>query len=314
MLIAPISDRPRVSVIVPVRDQPDALAVTLSAFRAQSCEQSWELIVVDDGSQDETPRIAAAARNRNLRLLRGPPRGRAAARNAGLAEAAAEICIFCDADRAPCRDFVAAHLMRHARIDEGDSRVRVVVGDIMEFYVSDLKQQRRRFERQAAADFKDVLALARKPPYSRVVLGMFDQSGNTDFAIPWIAFFSGNVSLSRAAAVQFDEDFVAWGLEHFELGLRLCEQGAIFRFEPLAVNFHFSHPRPKGFYADALKDSFVIFTAKHPTRRAAALWPFLHGQISLETFEAIARQELGMAPAVRSGESFYRQQARAASG
>lgn len=56
-----------------------------------------ELIVVDDGSSDETPRIAAAYEPR-IRLVQQANGGVASARNRGVSEATGELVAFCDAD------------------------------------------------------------------------------------------------------------------------------------------------------------------------------------------------------------------------
>src|SRR6201995_4521856 len=51
----------RVSVIVPARDARATLPRTLAAIAAQDLAESFEVIVVDDGSRDDTARIANAA-------------------------------------------------------------------------------------------------------------------------------------------------------------------------------------------------------------------------------------------------------------
>lgn len=85
---------PTVTCIIPCRDGERHLAETLaSAAAAGACE----IIVVDDGSTDGSAAIAGQAGG-VVRLLRRPPLGPAAARNAGLAEARGELIAFLDAD------------------------------------------------------------------------------------------------------------------------------------------------------------------------------------------------------------------------
>jgi glycosyltransferase involved in cell wall biosynthesis len=88
--------KPRVSVIVPCRNAAPWLAETLASVLHQT-GPSLELIVVDDGSDDASPAIAEAAGPR-IRLLRQPPRGVSAARNAGTAAATGEFLQYLDAD------------------------------------------------------------------------------------------------------------------------------------------------------------------------------------------------------------------------
>jgi glycosyltransferase involved in cell wall biosynthesis len=103
---------PRVSVVVPVRDGERLIGDCLRALAAQTTPRAeLEVIVVDDGSRDGSATVAEHfAAQLELVLLRQPPRGAAAARNAGLATARAEWVAFTDADCLPSRGWVAALL------------------------------------------------------------------------------------------------------------------------------------------------------------------------------------------------------------
>lgn len=93
-------DAPLVSVLMAAHNAADTLPVALASV----LEQSWralELIVIDDASTDETPRIVTdmAARDARVRLIRQPRNGGAyAARNAGLAQARGAYVTLHDAD------------------------------------------------------------------------------------------------------------------------------------------------------------------------------------------------------------------------
>jgi glycosyltransferase involved in cell wall biosynthesis len=91
-----LPERPRVSVIVPCRNAAAWLAETLASVLIQT-GPSLEVIVVDDGSDDASPAVAEAA-GPQIRLLRQPPRGVSAARNAGTAAATGEFLQYLDAD------------------------------------------------------------------------------------------------------------------------------------------------------------------------------------------------------------------------
>lgn len=86
---------PLVSVIVPVYAGERFLADALDSVRAQTYS-NVETIVVDDGSPDGCAAIAAA--RGDVRLLREPHGGVAAARNAGLRAARGELIAFLDQD------------------------------------------------------------------------------------------------------------------------------------------------------------------------------------------------------------------------
>ena len=88
--------RPLVSVITPVYNGARHLVDAVTSIERQDYEP-LEIIVVDDGSTDETPDVIAELGDR-VRAFRQDNAGPAAARNRGLAEARGELLAFCDAD------------------------------------------------------------------------------------------------------------------------------------------------------------------------------------------------------------------------
>ena len=89
-----------VSVIIPARDAGATLAAALSGIAGQDVAVPFEVLVVDDGSRDDTAAVAEAA-GPPVRVVNGPGRGPAAARNAGAAAAAGRVLAFMDADCVP---------------------------------------------------------------------------------------------------------------------------------------------------------------------------------------------------------------------
>lgn len=85
-----------VSVIIPAYNAARTLSETLASVLAQT-RPADEIIVVDDGSVDRTPNIAAASSG-PVRVVRQNNRGAAAALNAGIALATGELFAFIDAD------------------------------------------------------------------------------------------------------------------------------------------------------------------------------------------------------------------------
>lgn len=88
---------PRISVIIPVKDQPDDLAECLEALMSLDYPPDrLEIIVVDDGSEKDIAQLLISER---LTVLRqSPSRGQAAARNLGAEKAGGELLAFLDAD------------------------------------------------------------------------------------------------------------------------------------------------------------------------------------------------------------------------
>lgn len=89
----------RASIIMPVWNRGGAMRAAIESVLAQSWE-NWELLIVDDGSWDDTVAVAEllSARDPRIRLLRQDHLGVCAARNAGIAEATGEFIAFLDSD------------------------------------------------------------------------------------------------------------------------------------------------------------------------------------------------------------------------
>jgi glycosyltransferase involved in cell wall biosynthesis len=86
-----------VSVVVPTKDRPEALAKCLEALAAQTIADQLEVVVVDDGSLARDA-ITAVAERRRANVVRTPARGPAAARNAGAQQATGAFLCFIDDD------------------------------------------------------------------------------------------------------------------------------------------------------------------------------------------------------------------------
>lgn len=88
-----------VSIIIPAYNAAETLASTLYSVLAQSFGD-WEAIVVDDGSRDDTAKIAEdfTLRDRRIQVVSRPNGGEAAARNTGVDAARYDWLLFLDSD------------------------------------------------------------------------------------------------------------------------------------------------------------------------------------------------------------------------
>jgi glycosyltransferase involved in cell wall biosynthesis len=102
--------RPSVSIIMSTWNRAAMLPRAVDSVLAQRYE-GWELIVVDDGSDDDTPTILATyARDPRIRTFRQDRAGSGAARNFALAQARGDIIAYIDSDNEWCPDHLAAML------------------------------------------------------------------------------------------------------------------------------------------------------------------------------------------------------------
>ena len=100
---------PEVALVVCTRDRAARLPEALAALAALRPACAWELVLVDNGSADDTPRLLAAfaaAAPVPVTLAREPRPGLARARNAGVAAARAPLVVFVDDDCYPAPDLL----------------------------------------------------------------------------------------------------------------------------------------------------------------------------------------------------------------
>jgi Glycosyl transferase family 2 len=103
--VAEASPPPHVSVVIPTYQRAALVEAAVASVVEQSF-RDFELIVVDDGSTDDTERTLAPYAGA-LRYERREHRGAAAARNAGLSLARGELVAFLDSDNLWLRDHLA---------------------------------------------------------------------------------------------------------------------------------------------------------------------------------------------------------------
>lgn len=100
-----------VSIVVPTRNRPADLQRCLAALAGQSELESFEILVVDDGSDDPEAIRDVVAAHTGARLVRQHGTGPAIARNAGVRAARGDVVCFTDDDCRPEPEW-AARLQR----------------------------------------------------------------------------------------------------------------------------------------------------------------------------------------------------------
>jgi glycosyltransferase involved in cell wall biosynthesis len=120
-----MDERPLVSVVIPTRNRADLLSDVLGSLVEQDYPADrYEILVVDDGSIDDTPSVvealAQAHSKPRLSLLRQPAKNQNAARNRGVSEAKGELIAFLDDDELAPANWLSglvAGCMRHPDAD-----------------------------------------------------------------------------------------------------------------------------------------------------------------------------------------------------
>lgn len=197
-------DKPYLSVIICTRNRKKLLEGTLLTLDDQTLPSSaYEIIVVDDGSEDGTEEVVKALTLKcRLKYMRKDWGGRSETRNLGLKEAVGEICVFVDDDILADKNFLKNHASWHRMYPS--SIVRGPIVNIPEYKIPDYK-----------ITFKDFSAAI---------------------------FCTCNASAPRKALTSlggFDETFREYGYEDNEMGWRLYKLGLKVRFNADAVVFHY---------------------------------------------------------------------------
>jgi len=199
---------PRASVIVPTFNGASRLRRCLDALLAQRTGRQFEIIVVDDGSQDDSTQVVQCYGQ--VRLLHQDHRGPAAARNLGVRSARGEIVLFTDDDCVPEPDW--------------------------------LEQMLQPFSTPGVVGAKGVYRTAQKELIARFVQLEYEEKYAhmqgarwIDFVDTYSAAFERQVFLEAGG---YDERFSTASTEDQELSFRLASAGHRMVFAPEARVWH----------------------------------------------------------------------------
>jgi glycosyltransferase involved in cell wall biosynthesis len=258
------------SVVVPTYNRAHQLLLTLTSFEHQSFpKDSFEVIVVNDGSDDATREVLANYRAPyNLRHISTVlNKGRSAARNLGVKAARGEIIIFCDADFLVRPNFISTHVRYHSLHDKAvvSGVPESWVGAYTHYYPEFADDQKRQLREvlQRANLWDDAILQSDQivdiitpedvreniDKVDRVVAWYMDRQAKEECrrldVAPWLVFITRCVSVKYEdfhRAGGFNEEFIHYGLEDWELGYRLSKDGVSFVCMDEMLGYHQEHP------------------------------------------------------------------------
>jgi serine acetyltransferase/GT2 family glycosyltransferase len=242
------------SVVIATYNRQDLLRRLLQQLDAQTIDpSSFEVVVVDDGSSEDTrDKLADLSTRYARRIERQDNAGAAAARQRGVELARGAVIVFLDDDMQVKPDFLQKHLDKH--------------------------------------DLPNTVVLGRLRPDSKVAeMPLFERfyarvmaSQNDEFAggkpVRGHNIYTGNLSLPRPLFLEaggFDPTFRA--LEDEELGVRLEKVGARFVFANDAESVHGSDwTSMKKWMERAYRDGVyqTKLAKKHPDMPESSPWRF----------------------------------------
>ncbi|MEM9290338.1 MAG: glycosyltransferase [Acidobacteriota bacterium] len=239
---------PEVSVVVPTYNRLDVLPEVLDALEAQRDAPSYEILVVNDGSGEDTVSfLDQRSFRRPARVIHQDNAGPAAARNAGVQAASGRWVAFLGDDTVPQEGWLAAHREAHRRF--GDEENIAVIG---------YTQWHPRMRLNPFLDHINEHGL-------QFGYALIDQPDE----VPFNFFYTSNLSLHRELllAEPFDTRFPYAAWEDIETSYRLSQRrGMRLIYEQRGVTHH-DHPTDLGRFAQRQEKagySAVVFYGLHP--------------------------------------------------
>ncbi|MFD0771860.1 glycosyltransferase family 2 protein [Bacillus sp. CGMCC 1.60114] len=289
-----------VSIIIPSYNKYPLNLLTLYSLNNQTFDLSkMEVLFIDDASTDQTLQMIRKHHfSYHLRYFRCKQNlGRAKVRNIGIEYSRGKVLIFLDAEMIVEPEFVENHFKHHQLTDNlvlsGGMHYNAVYSCIFpEFNQEQIKEIYTKTKNNQVLynrleNFKHSNITASYPLLERkdidtrlyrelkvktpstywynTILKNFDAQLN-GFQFPWMAFLTGNVSLRKKLIEQvgpFDEDFINYGYEDWELGYRLYKAGAKYLVSKTVIAYHQEHPIGENRWKEAIAN-YHLFTLKHP--------------------------------------------------
>lgn len=247
-------NKPDVSIIIPTYNRVEILLPSLLNLNCQRYPfDKFEVIVVDDGSSDDTRNKIKTIKNDlhyALHYIKQEKSGPAVARNKGIKQANADILLFTGDDILLNENLLAEHLKLHKKYGNiavlgfVDWSNKIEISDFMRFLSPNGFQFRY-------GNIKDV--------------------NNCGFQ----HFYTSNISLNKEWFKNdlFDEDFSCANLEDTELGYRLEKKGLRIMLNEDAIGYHV-HQIDLYYFCQRMKltgKTSLLLLKKHPELRSIFL-------------------------------------------
>lgn len=170
---------PSISVIIPAHQAEKYIAQAVASVRSQNWPGEIEIIVIDDGSADNT---AAIAESLGVRVIRKAQGGAASARNEGLRAAAGEFILLLDADDMFTPGSVEA---MYAAMEQNDADAVFAMAE--DFLSPELSDAQKAELKPRAAAYGGVLpgcSLIRRRVFDTI--GLFDDTMKSGETVAWL--------------------------------------------------------------------------------------------------------------------------------
>lgn len=238
-----------ISVVIPTFNKGSLLRRTLDSLLNQSISLNlYEIIIVDDGSSDNTYEIVKpySALYSNVRYFLTADDGFrvSRARNIGINASTRETILLFDSGMIAGTSLLEKHLEIH-RLNVKSAVIGLSYG-VSEVGLSSCIQIKNILSQNSVDDSLRVMSEIPEVQDCRFIyfrsLG-FDLSRLTS---PWAVFWTGHVSFKKEAAIDingFDENFRSWGGEDVDFGYRLYQKNFNFLMLNSIHSIHYPHDK-----------------------------------------------------------------------
>lgn len=274
----------KVSIIIPTFKKPQSLYLTLKSLENQTLsKESYEVIVTNDGRDVETDQVINTYSDRmNISCVYGMGKGPATAKNRALNMAKGTVYLFLDDDVICKPTFLCEHLQYYV-----DNPYNIVVTAQRRHLYYELNEKKvdQLSEYIESGYFERMIEDSYEDSHCKLLEEAYNANGEKRNA-SWICLNGCNFSASAyliKVLNGFDSNLTY--LEDTDMGLRLWEYGAEFRYCKSATNFHLEHAIDIINRKDSWERNYPIFREKHGPITAEIYSLFFNGYIDYNTFE-----------------------------
>ncbi len=272
--------RMKLSIIVPTYNKATRLYIVLKSIQQEVMHlhdpNDTEVIVIDDGSRDETAKIVAQyCEQMQIKYVFQENSGLSAARNTGIRHASYKSLLFLDDDRIVCDGYLQ-------RLSFGDADI--VFGRQKEWYIRNLDEWLEQVYKIVTEQKESLHQKTIDSRYYVKTKAIYEKPGTS---IPWVGCIFANTLIKREIFEKigvFSEQFVGWGFEDLDVSYRAFAAGYKIALNSEMITYHLYHQHGN----DILKQrdrNYKVFFERNPDYPVQLYENFYHNNISLSEYD-----------------------------
>ncbi|OMF98467.1 glycosyltransferase family 2 protein [Paenibacillus sp. FSL R7-0337] len=238
------------SVIIPTYNMKTFLYHTLDYLSKQIVESNhnYEIIIVDDGSTDETGELIGGFSNlipvlKYYRRERDDKSCRARARNIGIKQSAGDIITFLDSGIVIPPNFISTVIKKY-KMTTSEIVLHYILGKRIDSTKDDISMLKGLSPDTLEAISGKLRTNIKWMDHRNEMFCLMNDDINK-YQAPWVLSDSACLTLSKQLVARvngFDDSYITWGVEDVDFLYRAHKAGGNLRVEREAFAFHLPHP------------------------------------------------------------------------